>query len=245
MKAMILAAGMGTRLGALTANTPKALVEINGVPLLAIVLQRLHSFGFNDITINVHHFADQIIDYLTNNNFGVKITISDERDQLLDTGGGIKKAAWFFNDGNPFLVHNVDIISNIDLKALYQYNINTKAMATLACKQRNSSRYFLFDEQQRLCGWENVKTGERKIATHTLPENPQRMAFSGIHVIHPSIFDKITSTGKFSIVDTYLHLAGDNLINCFDIGDTMITDVGTPEQLLSTNYTNYTDTVQE
>ncbi len=230
MKAMILAAGLGTRLGTLTANRPKALVELNGKPLLAGVIERLKAAGFNDIIINVHHFADQIIDYLSaNKQPGVQITISDERDRLLDTGGGINKAAWFFNDGKPFLVHNVDIISNLDLQALYRHHINTQALATLACKQRTSSRYFLFDEQQHLCGWENATTGEQKIARPAATMH--RMAFSGIHVIHPSIFQKITQPGAFSIVDTYLQLAPNNPVNCFDVGTADITDVGKPEQL--------------
>ncbi len=230
MKAMILAAGLGTRLGALTANKPKALVEINGTPLLGIVLQRLHSFGFDDIIVNVHHFADQVIAYLeTHRPEGVQITISDERGQLLDTGGGIKKAAWFFDDGQPFLVHNVDIISSIDLTALYQYHLRTGASATLACKERESSRYFLFDRQLRLCGWENTKTGEQKTAIPA--NNPQRMAFSGIHIIRPALLEDLPQTGAFSIVDAYLQLAGNHLINAYDIGGAAITDVGKPEQL--------------
>ncbi len=235
MKAMILAAGLGTRLGALTANRPKALVELNGKPLLEIVLKRLHSFGFNDIIINVHHFAEQITGYLSaNNNFGLQITISDEWELLLDTGGGIKKAASFFDDGKPFLVHNVDIMSNIDLLALYNYNLDTKAMATLACKQRESSRYFLFNEEQRLCGWENTKSGEQKIAIPTV--SPNRMAFSGIHIIRPELVRQITQTGAFSIVDSYLQLAAQNLINCYDTRDAQIVDVGKPEQLKQSIY---------
>ncbi len=232
MKAMILAAGLGTRLGSLTANCPKALVELNGTPLLALVIQRLQAAGFNEIIINVHHFADQIIQYLrTNNNFGLQISISDERDHLLDTGGGIKKAEWFFNDGQAFLVHNVDIISSIDLKALYQYHLDTQSMATLACKARHSSRYFLFDKQLRLCGWENTKTGERRITVPVLQEEIRQLAFSGIHVIRPALLQQLTQSGAFSIIDGYLQLAPDNLINCFDTGDAEITDVGKPEQL--------------
>ena len=234
MKAMILAAGLGTRLGTLTANCPKALVELNGKPLLSLVIQRLQLFGFNEIIINVHHFAEQIIQYLqAHNNFGLQISISDEREMLLDTGGGIKKAEWFFNNEQPFLVHNVDIVSNIDLKALYQYHLGTQAMATLACKERASSRYFLFDKQQRLCGWENIQTGEQKIAIPVSSDEVRRMAFSGIHVIRSELLRQIRQTGAFSIVDTYLQLASTNLINCYDIGDADIVDVGKPEQLQS------------
>ena len=226
---MILAAGLGTRLGALTANRPKALVELNGTPLLALIIQRLQHFGFDEIIINVHHFAEQIIQYLqAHNNFGLRISISDERETLLDTGGGIKKAQWFFNDRQPFLVHNVDIISNIDLKALYQYHLDTQAMATLACKKRSSSRYFLFNQQLRLCGWENNKTGEQKIVVPVLADEVQRMAFSGIHVINPELLQQIEQTGAFSIIDAYLQLAPANFINCFDVDNADIVDVGKP-----------------
>ena len=232
MKAMILAAGLGSRLGALTANKPKALVEVNGTPLLALVIQRLQQFGFNEIIINVHHFAEQIIQYLQEqHNFGLHISISDEREKLLDTGGGIKNAEWFFNDEQPFLVHNVDIISSIDLRALYQYHLDTQAMATLACKERASSRYFLFNKQQRLCGWENNQTGEQKTAISVSADELQRMAFSGIHVIRPALLRQVRQTGAFSIVDTYLQLASTNLINCYNIGNADIVDVGKPEQL--------------
>lgn len=229
---MILAAGLGTRLGLLTANRPKALVELNGTPLLELVIRRLQFFGFNEIIINVHHFADQVIQYLhTHNNFGLKISISDEQELLLDTGGGIKKAEWFFSDGHPFLVHNVDIISNIDLKALYQYHFDTQALATLACKERPSSRYFLFDRQQRLCAWENSRTKEQKTAIPISADELRRMAFSGVHVIRPELLRQIRQTCAFSIIDTYLQLAASNLINCYDIGEADIMDVGKPEQL--------------
>jgi len=232
MKAMILAAGLGTRLGLLTANRPKALVEINGTPLLALVIQRLQGFGFTEIIINVHHFAEQIIHYLqAQNNFGLSISISDERALLLDTGGGIKKAEWFFNDEQPFLVHNVDIISNIDLKALYQYHLDTQAMATLACKERPASRYFLFDRQQQLCGWENRAAGVQKMVIPVPEDEVRRMAFSGIHVIRPELLRQIRQTGAFSIIDTYLQLAASNLINCFDMGEADSIDVGKPEVL--------------
>ncbi|MDR0296235.1 MAG: nucleotidyltransferase family protein [Prevotellaceae bacterium] len=238
MKAMILAAGLGTRLGTLTANRPKALVELNGTPLLSLVVQRLQRFGFDEIIINVHHFAEQIIQYLqAHNNFGLQISISDEQEALLDTGGGIKNAEWFFNDGQPFLVHNVDIISSIDLKALYQHHLDTQAMATLACKERVSSRYFLFDKQQRFCGWENNRTGEQKSAIPISSDEVRRMAFSGIHVIRPELLRQIRQTGAFSIIDTYLQLATANLINGYDVGDTDVVDVGKQEQLKSiTNY---------
>jgi len=234
MKAMIFAAGLGSRLKPLTDTIPKALVPINEKPLLEHVIIKLKNAGFDEIIVNVHHFADQIIDFLqSQHNFGIRIEISDEREMLLETGGGIKKAEWFFNNEQPFLVHNVDIVSNIDLKALYQYHLNTQAMATLACKKRASSRYFLFDKQQRLCGWENNQTGEQKIAIPVSSDELRCMAFSGIHVIRPELLRQIRQTGAFSIVDTYLQLASTNLINCYDIGDADIVDVGKPEQLKS------------
>ena len=232
MKAIILAAGLGTRLGQLTANRPKALVELNGTPLLALVIWRLQRFGFDEIIINVHHFADQIVQYLqAQNNFGLQISISDERELLLDTGGGIKKAEWFFNDGQPFLVHNVDIISSVDLKDLYQYHLDTQAMATLACKERPASRYFLFDQQQQLCGWENQQTGAQKMAVPISEDEVRRMAFSGIHVIRPELLRQIRQIGAFSVIDAYLQLAVSNPINYFDIGEADCIDVGKSEAL--------------
>lgn len=228
---MILAAGLGTRLGALTSDRPKALVELQGKTLLSIVMKRLSEYGFDDVIINVHHFADQIKDYLKkNDNFGMRVTLSDESEQLLDSGGGIKKASSFFDDGQPFLVHNVDIISTIDLGSLYEYHKNSNVLATLACSNRKSSRYFLFDLNNRLCGWKNRKTGEEKItfkSEHLL----KQMAFNGIHVIDPKLIGMITQKGTFSIVDAYLQLAPETIIQCFDTGNIAITDAGKPETL--------------
>ena len=156
MKAMIFAAGMGTRLKPMTDNTPKALIPINGRPMLEHVILKLKDAGFHQIVINVHHLGDQIIDFLAaNNNFGVQIHISDERDYLLDTGGGIKKAAKFLQGNEPFLVHNVDIMSNVDMKKLYDCHLETNLVATLLVSKRNTSRYLLFNKESRLCGWRN------------------------------------------------------------------------------------------
>jgi NDP-sugar pyrophosphorylase family protein len=231
MKAMILAAGLGTRLGPLTEKQPKALVEIQGKALLEMVLKRLAAHGFREIIINIHHFADQIKTYLaTHRNFGLHIELSDESGQLLDTGGGIKKAAWFFADGQPFLVHNVDIFSNVNLAALYAAHRNSGAMATLCCTTRPSSRYFLFDAQHRLCGWQNVKTGVQKITVETSqPLTP--MAFSGIQVIDPRLVALMPQSGAFSIVDAYLQLSPQVLIQCFAAPHADVIDAGKPETL--------------
>ena len=197
MKAMIFAAGMGTRLKPMTDNTPKALIPINGRPMLEHVILKLKDAGFHQIVINVHHLGDQIIDFLaTNNNFGVQIHISDERDYLLDTGGGIKKAAKFLQGNEPFLVHNVDIMSNVDLKKLYDCHLETNPVATLLVSKRNTSRYLLFNKESRLCGWRNHETGEVKSYYPDFdPKQYNEYAFSGIHVISPKIFDKDEANG--------------------------------------------------
>src|SRR5664280_1226211 len=163
MKAMIFAAGLGTRLKPVTDNLPKALVPIAGKPLLEHVILKLKSAGFDEIIVNIHHFPDQIIDFLkANNNFSIRIEVSDERNLLLDTGGGIRRAAWFFDDEKPFLVHNVDILSNVDLKELYQQHLRSNSLATLVVSKRDTFRYLLFNDDNRLCGWINEKTGETK-----------------------------------------------------------------------------------
>ncbi|HPT04466.1 MAG TPA: nucleotidyltransferase family protein [Bacteroidales bacterium] len=231
MKAMILAAGLGTRLKPFTNYKPKALFEINGVSLLEIQIRKLINVGFDQLVVNIHHFGEQIIDFLDkNNNFGIQITISDERQLLLDTGGGIKNASHFFDDGKPFLVHNVDILSNINLMALYQKHINSDALATLAVQQRPSSRYFLFDGGAKLCGWQNLKTGETRMAA-TPVGMLSALAFSGIHVINPEIFPLMTETGKFSIIDVYLRLASQQNIMAYDHTGDYLTDVGKTENL--------------
>jgi len=195
VKAMILAAGLGTRLRPLTNTRPKALVETGGRTLLEITLARLREFGFRDVIINVHHFPDMIVDYLrANENFGMHIEISRE-EIVLDTGGGLKKAAWFFDDG-PFVVHNVDVISTIDVGRMLEFHNQHQALATLAVKDRETSRYLLFDEDLRLSGRASAR-------------DPQKvsLAFSGIHVISPRLFSLIEEDGVFSIITSYLNLA--------------------------------------
>lgn len=208
---MVLAAGLGTRLRPLTNDRPKALVEIGGRTLLELTLTRLASFGVNEVIINVHHFADLVIQYLkTKNNFGLKVEISRE-ELLLDTGGGLKKASWFFlQDPNrldePFILHNVDVVSTIDFQRILKSHRENHALATLAVQERESSRYLLFDEQGELCG--------RRIGRDQEPElvrsspNLQPLAFSGIHIISPRLLPKMSEEGVFSIIATYLRLAG-------------------------------------
>ncbi|OQY02914.1 MAG: hypothetical protein B6I20_06020 [Bacteroidetes bacterium 4572_117] len=208
MKGMILAAGNGTRLKPLTYDIPKALVKIHGRPLLGIVIEKLKDCGFTDLIVNVHHFADKVVDYLENNDFGLNIEISDERDQLLGTGGAILKAKSFFEGEKAFLVHNVDILSDINLLELFKTHLKSKALATMAVKERLTARQLLFDSEGNLCQWKNTETGEAKNVREPFGEL-DAFAFSGIHVFDTTFFDYITETGRFSIIEAYLRLAVD------------------------------------
>jgi NDP-sugar pyrophosphorylase family protein len=233
MKAMILAAGLGTRLRPLTNDRPKALVEVAGRTLLEITIARLREFGVREVIVNVHHFAGMVIEYLREkDNFGIRIEISEE-DSLLDTGGGLKKAAWFFREEGstaPFILHNVDVISTIDLQRMLDFHTQNQALATLAVQQRQSSRYLLFDEQMRLCGRRLVK--EQK--TELVRPSPQfeEVAFSGIHVILPSLLRMMSEQGAFSIVQSYLRLAseGERIMAYRTDGDYW-RDLGKPESV--------------
>lgn len=234
MKAMVLAAGLGTRLRPLTNDRPKALVEVGGSTMLELTLRRLASFGIRDIVVNTFHFADLLIEYLkANNNFGMHIEISRE-DVLLDTGGGIKRAAEFFlRDGNldePFLVHNVDVLSSIDLSAMRDFHLRSAALATLAVQERSTSRYLLFDEQGLLCGRRAGIDGAPEMAR---PATEMRaLAFCGIHILSPRIFPLLTETGAFSIVPAYLRLAGANeRITAFRADRYRWRDLGKPESV--------------
>lgn len=234
MKAMIFAAGIGKRLRPLTENTPKALVPIGGKPMLEHVILKLKAAGFDHLIINIHHLGQQIIDFLAaNNNFGVHIDISDERDYLLDTGGGIKKAASFLDNNEPFLVHNVDILSNIDLQELYNAHTSSKRLATLLVSQRNTSRYLLFNKENKLCGWRNRETGEVKsYYPYFDPEQYTEYAFGGIHVMSPQIFDCMEEwTGKFPIINFYLAICAKYNIQAFPANDLKIIDIGKPDTL--------------
>ena len=228
MKAMILAAGLGTRLRPLTDDRPKALVEVAGHTMLEITLARLRAFGVSEVIINVHHFADKVIEFLAPpRNFGMRIEISRE-DILLDTGGGLKKAAWFFLEGEgqdePFIVHNVDVISSIDLGRMVRFHTDQNALATLAVQARPTSRPLLFDDAGQFRGR----------ATPGLSEYPgtHALAFAGIHVVSPRIFDKLTEEGVFSIIDSYVRLAGEHAkIIAFRADEYDWRDLGRPESI--------------
>jgi NDP-sugar pyrophosphorylase family protein len=232
MKAMILAAGLGTRLRPLTDDRPKALVEINGRTLLEITLSRLRGSGVSEVVINVHHFADMVVDYLkAHKSFGMRIEVSRE-ESLLDTGGGLKKAAHFFltpGREEPFIVHNVDVLSTIDLPRMVEFHTKNQALATLAVQDRKTSRYLLFDESLRLCGrqfggnqQELVRSCQQKLA----------LAFSGIHVISPRLLTMMTEDGAFSIITTYLRLAarGEKIL-AFRSDEYYWRDLGKPENV--------------
>lgn len=225
---MIFAAGLGTRLKPITDNLPKALVPIVGKPLLEHVILKLKATGFDEILINVHHFPDLIIDFIrANNAFGIRIEISDERDMLLDTGGGVKKAAAFFDDNKPFLVHNVDILSNINLIELYNLHLRSNPLATLVVSRRDTFRYLLFDDDLRLRGWINEKTAETKPADFNHPERYNKLAFSGIQVLSPQVFELMQSQpDKFPIMDFYLQNITQNSILGFVPADFKMLDVG-------------------
>ena len=209
MRAMILAAGMGTRLRPLTNHRPKALVEIGGRTLLEITLARLREFGICEVIINAHHCAEMIVDYLkANRNFGMRIEISRE-EALLDTGGGLKKAAHFFLEDRadePFLVHNVDVISSIDLRRMVEFHRERHALATLAVQERKSSRYLLFDDELQLCG-RQARDEAAELVRPAL--RVQRLGFCGVHVVSPRIFPLLSEEGVFAIVPAYLRLAGE------------------------------------
>ena len=232
MKALILAAGLGSRLKPLTDNKPKALIEINGTSLIELVINRLIRFGFNQLIINVHHYADDIIKFLNKkNNFGIEIVVSNEKDLLLDTGGGLKKAGWFFDDEKPFLIHNVDILSNIDLGILYNSHNSLNSLITLAVQTRYSTRYFLFDEEKNLCGWRNEVSNETKI-TRDPSGKLTPFAFSGIHIIDPEIFRFMPDLKVFPIVDFYLDIASKHQITYFDHTSSIFLDLGKKENII-------------
>jgi NDP-sugar pyrophosphorylase family protein len=232
---MILAAGLGTRLRPLTNDRPKALVEVARHTLLEITIRRLASFGIREVIVNVHHFADMVVEYLKkNNNFGMRIDISREDDVLLDTGGGLKQAAWFFlqdrQPSEPFLLHNVDVISTIDFARMLQFHRDNDALATLAVQQRETSRHLLFDDRGRLCG---RQTGANPPEVVRPSQQLLALAFSGIHIISPQLLSLITEQGVFSIVTTYLRLAAEgHRILAFPADDYYWRDLGKPENMV-------------
>lgn len=229
---MIFAAGLGTRLRPITNNIPKALVPLKGVSLLELAIRRLKYYGFNEIIINVHHFADQIIQFLEEkNHFNIEIHISNETGQLLDTGGGLKKAAWFFKD-SPFLVVNADIVTSLDFGEIFDFHLKSSSLATLAVQQRISSRQLLINPDHLLCGWTNHNSGERIISRKD--ENTKLVSFSGIHVIDPIIFDFLPAESIFPIMPLYLSLSSTQLIRTFDHTKDIWQDVGKLEAISKT-----------
>lgn len=231
MKAFILAAGNGTRLKPYTDHKPKALVEINGITLLERIIRRLMRFGFDDIVVNVHHFSGQITKFLEEKeNFGINIEISDESNSLLDTGGGLMKAAWFFEGKEAFLVHNVDILSDIDLGEFYKQHVYSNVLASLAVRNRKSSRYLLFDKQNHLVGWKNASTNQ-VIMAKSSPLNLNQYAFSGIQMISPQLFKQVKLKGRFSLIDMYLSLAKHNHIAAYIHDNTHWIDVGKEDMI--------------
>jgi len=231
MKAMLFAAGLGTRLKPLTDSKPKALVEIGSMTLLERCIRQLKQNYVSDITINVHHFAEQIQSFLKKHeNFGLTIHISDESEHLLDTGGGILKAKEFLTGDEPVLLINVDVLTNLNFQDLLNFHSSSGSLATLVVRSRKTSRYLLFNEAQ-LAGWKNAKTGELKISRPDLIDEAKEFAFSGIHMINPGLLNRITEKGKFSIIDLYLRLAKTEKISAFVDQKSVWMDLGKVEEI--------------
>jgi NDP-sugar pyrophosphorylase family protein len=233
MKALILAAGLGARLRPLTREIPKALAPVAGVPLLERNLKQLAAQGVTEFIVNVHYKADMVEDFLrANSSFGLSVAISDERGLLRDTGGALRHAAWFFDDGQPLLLYNVDVLTSLDVRSLLAHHRQRAALATLAVSRRPSSRYFLFDSRLRLHGWRSERTGEERLPSPPPAAPLTSLAFGGVHVISPAIFPLLRGFGEaFSIIDAYLRLAPRCLIAGFDMRDTSWIDVGSPTAL--------------
>jgi len=227
---MIFAAGLGTRFKPWTDRHPKALAIVNGKPLLQRNIEYLQQFGIREVVVNVHHFPDQIIQAIEQNKgWGSEIIISDESDAVLETGGGLKKAETFFENNEPFVTINVDILTNFDLHKLLAFHRQQQPLVSFAVTNRKSSRNFLFDNNLRLCGWRNNNTGEERISipgTELVP-----MAYSCVVVFDPKIFSLIKRQGKFSLVDVYLDLAADHRILAYDHTGDKLVDVGRPESV--------------
>jgi len=229
MKAMIFAAGLGTRMGEITQTVPKALVEINGKSVLRLAVEKCTSHGFDDIIVNVHHFADLVEDEIRRlNKMGFRITVSDERELLLENGGGLYKARGFF-DRQPFLLYNVDIISDLDLSALYVTHLANKGLATLAVRHRPGNRFYLIDNKGLIRGWRNVSTGEQILAGKVDTELTE-IAFSSMHIMEPEIFNYMQE-GIYTFTTLYLELAEKHKIYTFKHDDGYWKDIGTPESL--------------
>jgi len=236
MKAMILAAGLGTRLKPWTDKHPKALALVNGKSLLQRNVEYLQEYGIKDVIVNVHHFAKQVIDAIKENNgWGSNIIISDETDELLETGGGLLKAWDLFTPGEKFITCNVDFLTNLDLNKLIAFHEKNKPLISFGVTNRKTSRYFLFDENNRLCGWRNTITGEERgpilTSSQKIKSTITEKAYSCVVVFEYAVFDLIPFTGKFSLVDLYLHLAKEHLILGYDHSGDKLVDVGKPESI--------------
>lgn len=231
MKAMIFAAGLGTRLKEETSDKPKALVKIGSKTLLQHAIEKLKNEGISEIVVNVHHFSELVIFFLNEHDFGISVHISNETEKLLDTGGGLKKAGNLLKDSDPVVIYNVDILSNLNLQKVIDAHQKSGALATLVVRKRNTQRYLKFDAERRLVGWINKKTGETKISVPEYFEHSIDMAFSGIHIVQPEIFDLMPSKERFSIIELYLKLARDHLIKGYFDDSDLWKDVGKPEQL--------------
>jgi MurNAc alpha-1-phosphate uridylyltransferase len=232
MDAMILAAGLGTRLKPITETIPKALVEVGGVPMLERVARRLIAAGATRLIVNVHHHPEQVVDFVrSREGFGVETLISDESGDLLETGGALAKAAPLISREAPFFLHNVDVMTDIDLDGMYAEHRRTTPLATLAVMQRESTRYLLFDEEQSLCGFGNATTGLHREARPPVGST-SRLGFSGVHVLSPRILDLITETGAFSIITLYMRLVSEGeRILAHRVDTAAWIDIGRPEQL--------------
>jgi len=231
MKAIIFAAGRGSRLGKITDTRPKALVEIGGITMLEHAIQNLKKHSVNEIIINVHHFADQIEEFLKmKRNFNIRLEISNERENLLETGGGLIKASWFFDDKNPFLTYNVDILTNLDISSMVKFHTASDALVSLAGKIRETQRYFISDQNHRLCGWENIKTGE-SINSLDIEGKAERVGYSGISIMSPRIFELIVEKGAFTLTPVFLRLAGKHRLMVYRHDNDYWTDIGSPKRL--------------
>lgn len=233
MKAMILAAGLGTRLKPFTNTTPKALVPILGKPVIEHVILKLIDSGFNEIIINIHHFGEQIIDFIkSKNSFGVRIEFSDERDKLLDTGGAIKKASWFLDVNESILIHNADILSDVNLSSIYNTHITNNSMATLVVNERKTSRYLFFDGKNNLKGWINENSGKTISSSEYNTLEHHKLAFFGIHVLSGDAISYMKSfPDKFSIIDFYLSMCDTKSVHAYIANDNNMIDVGKLESL--------------
>jgi MurNAc alpha-1-phosphate uridylyltransferase len=231
VKAMIFAAGLGTRFKPWTDSHPKALALVNGKSLLQRNIEYLRQYEIRDVVVNIHHFPEQVKEEIEKNKgWGSNVMISDESDELLETGGGLLKAKSFLSD-DSFLTINVDILTDVNLKYFLAKHQQENSLITVAVSDRKTSRYLLFNKYNRLVGWRNTKTGEEKIAIH--PKDMFEKAYSGLAIFEPSVFDLIPFTGKFSLIDVYLALAPENKIAGFDHSGEKIIDVGKPESVAS------------